>query len=108
MKVVSKTEGTPYPAHGNSGSMRKLSANQDSKRISVMISHLLPESVLEWGSAPAERVYYVLTGSLSVKTKTDQAILQAGDLVYFPGGEEREGRVMGTEVCTILVCGANL
>jgi uncharacterized cupin superfamily protein len=55
--------------------------------------------------SPSEKMYYILSGSMVVRNKAgEEATLQAGDIVYFAGGEEREGHIVGNEVCTILVC----
>lgn len=104
MKVVRKTEGTPYeaPLHFNVWSTRKL-ATADTARTAVSVSHFLPNGRVDMSGSPQEKVYFVISGSLAVKTKTGEAVLEAGDIVYFAGGEEREGHVVGTDVCTILV-----
>jgi quercetin dioxygenase-like cupin family protein len=106
MKVVRKTEGTVYeaPLHFNVWSTRKLS-DKDTQRISVSLSHFLPNGRVDMSGSPAEKLYYILSGSMAVKNKAgEEATLQAGDIVYFAGGEEREGYVVGDDVCTILVC----
>jgi mannose-6-phosphate isomerase-like protein (cupin superfamily) len=104
MKVVRKTEGTPYEAalHFNVWSTRKLST-KDTAKTAVSLSHFLPNGRVDMSGSPQEKVYFIISGSLAVKTKTDEAVLEAGDIVYFAGGEEREGHVVGTDVCTILV-----
>ncbi len=106
MKVVRKSEGTPYeaPLHFNVWSTRKLASQKDTARTAVSLSHILPNGRVDMSGSPQEKVYYVIAGSLAVKTKTGEAVLEAGDIVYFAGGEEREGHVVGTDVCTILVC----
>ena len=38
-----------------------------------------------------------------VKTKNEEKTLQPGDIVYFGPDEEREIRIPGDDVCTILV-----
>ncbi len=106
MKVVRKSEGTPYEAalHFNAWSTRKLTAEKDTKRISISLSHFQPNGRCDMSGSPQEKVYYILAGSMAVKNKAgEEAILQAGDIVYFAGGEEREVHTVGTDVCTILV-----
>ncbi|MBN1368146.1 MAG: cupin domain-containing protein [Dehalococcoidales bacterium] len=107
MKVVRKSEGTSYeaPLHFNVWSSRKLAADKETQRISVSLSHFQPNGRCDMSGSPAEKVYFVLAGSMAVKNKAgEEAILQTGDTVYFAGGEERECYTVGTDVCTILVC----
>jgi quercetin dioxygenase-like cupin family protein len=105
MKLVKKAEGTPYeaPKHFNVWSTRKL-GDKDTQRTMVSLSHFLPNGGVEMSGSPTEKMYYVIKGSMEVKTKTDHAVISAGDIVYFAPDEEREIRVVGDEVCTILVC----
>jgi len=39
---------------------------------------------------PLEKVYYVLEGELTIKSKTEEFILRANDLMFFPPNEGRE------------------
>lgn len=106
MKVVRKNEGVVYeaPLHFNVWSIRKLS-DKDTQRLSVSLSHFLPNGHVDMSGSPSEKMYYILGGSMVVKNKAGQeATLQAGDIVYFASGEEREGHIVGNEVCTVLVC----
>jgi len=104
MKVVNKSEGTPYeaPKHFNVWSTRKLS-DQDTKRLIVSVSHFLPNGGVEMSGSPTEKMYYIISGTMIVKTKTEEKTLTQGDIVYFGPDEEREIRVPGNDVCTILV-----
>jgi mannose-6-phosphate isomerase-like protein (cupin superfamily) len=104
MKRVKKSEGTPYeaPKHFNVWSTRKLS-DQDTKRLIVGVSHFLPNGGVEMSGSPTEKMYYVISGTMVVKTKTEEFTLNQGDIVYFGPDEEREIRVPGEDVCTILV-----
>ncbi len=107
MKVVKKSEGTPYeaPFHFNVWSTRKLGAEKDTQRTSISVSHFQPNGRCDMSGSPVEKVYYILAGSMAVKNKAgEEAILNAGDIVHFSGGEERECHTVGTDVCTILVC----
>lgn len=105
MKLVKKEEGTPYeaPKHFNVWSSRKLT-DADTKRLSVSISHFLPNGGVEMSGSPPEKMYYVISGSMQVRTKNQEVILEPGDIVYFEPDEEREIKVVGNDVCTILVC----
>jgi quercetin dioxygenase-like cupin family protein len=55
------------------------------------------------GAAPGELIYYGLTGSLRVKTKSEEYILEPGDTIYIPAGEEREFQAIGSDPTTIIV-----
>ena len=106
MKIVRKTEGTPYeaPLHFNVWSTRKLS-DKETKNTAVSLSHFLPNGRVDMSGSPVEKVYYILAGSMAVKNKAGkEAVLHAGDIVYFAGDEERECHTIGPDVCTILVC----
>jgi quercetin dioxygenase-like cupin family protein len=91
MKVIRRTEGTMYeaPKHSNVWSSRKIG---------------LPNGGVEMSGSPTEKMYYILSGAMLVRTESETVTLQAGDIVYFKANEEREIRVAGNEVCTILVC----
>jgi quercetin dioxygenase-like cupin family protein len=106
MKLIKKSEGTPYDAgkHFNVWSTRKLAADEDSHRITVSLSHFLPNGGVEMSGSPSEKIYYVLSGSMIVTTESEECTLQAGDIVYFGPNEERAVRIAGSEVCTVLVC----
>ncbi|MCJ7654405.1 MAG: cupin domain-containing protein, partial [Dehalococcoidia bacterium] len=95
----------PYeaPKHFNVWSARKL-GDKDAQHISVSLSHFLPNGGVEMSGSPTEKMYYIVSGSMVVKTRTEESTLEAGDIVYFAPGEEREIRVAGSDVCTILVC----
>ena len=104
MKIVKKSEGTPYDAdkHHNVWSTRKLAAT-DSQRTMVSLSHYLPNGTVDMSGSPNERIYYILSGSMLVKTKSEESLVQAGDLVYFGPGEERAITIPDDEVCSVLV-----
>jgi mannose-6-phosphate isomerase-like protein (cupin superfamily) len=54
-------------------------------------------------SSPKERAYFILSGSMLVKGKTEEHRLSQGELIYIAPGEEREIQVIGTEPVTSLV-----
>lgn len=105
MKLVKKSEGTPYeaPKHFNVWSTRKL-GDKDTQRVMVSLSHFLPNGGVEMSGSPTEKMYYVISGTMEIQTKGDKCTVGTGDIVYFAPDEEREIRVVGDDVCTILVC----
>jgi mannose-6-phosphate isomerase-like protein (cupin superfamily) len=54
-------------------------------------------------SSPKERAYFILSGSMLVKGKTEEYRLSQGNLIYIAPGKEREIQVVGTETVTSLV-----
>jgi len=105
MKMIKKESGNPYEAKGHSGcwAVRKMDAAKDSHRLSISLSHFLPQGGAEMSSSPKERAYFILSGSMLVKGKTEEYRLSQGDLIYIAPGEEREVQVIGTEPVTSLV-----
>ncbi len=106
MKVIKKMDGVPYEADKHFGvwSVRKLAADQDSRKLTVSLSHFLPNGGVEMSGSPSEKIYYILNGKMLVKTKSEEMLIQAGDTVYLYPGEERAISIPGDEVCTVLVC----
>jgi len=105
MKMIKKEGGSPYEAKGHSGcwAVRKMDAAKDSRRLSISLSHFLPQGGAEMSSSPKERAYFILSGLMLVKGKTEEYRLSQGDLIYIAPGEEREVQVIGTEPVTSLV-----
>ena len=92
MKLIKKGEGEIYEAKRHFGcwALRKVVPDKDSKRLNIGFSHFLPQGGAEMSSSPLERVYYCIAGSLLVKGKNEQHLLEPGGLLYIAAGEERE------------------
>ncbi len=106
MKLVKNGEGIEYDAKGHTLCyvMNKLVIGKDTKKMNLGISHFLPKGGAEMSSAPVERAYYVMSGSIKVTGKKgEDYTVCAGDVIYIGPGEERELQVLGTEPSTILV-----
>ncbi len=111
MKLIKKGEGQPYEAEGHFGvwSIRKLVAGKDSRRLIIGLSHFLPQGGVEMAPAsPSERAYFILSGSILVKGKSEEYLLEPGDMLYIGPGEEREIKAQGSEPCTVLLSIAKL
>jgi len=110
MKLIGKEAGEPYEAkrHFNCWSVQKLLLGEDIQRLNISLSHFLPHGGAEMSASPLERAYYLINGSMLVKGKTEEHILERGDLLYIGAGEEREISVLGTEPATILVIMTNM
>ena len=104
MKSVKATEGTPYdaPKHYTMWGIIKI-LHEQTRRTGASLSHFLPNGSAEMSSSDKERVYYVIRGSITVKGKTEEHMLEPGDLIYIAPGEEREIVTNGTEPATVLV-----
>ena len=104
MKVIKKGEGEPYeaPKHFNYWTINKLPPDL-SKRLQVAVSHFLPSGGAEMSSSPMARVYYVLAGSILVKGKNEEHLLEPDSLIYIAANEERSFQNQGTTPATILV-----
>ena len=105
MKLVKQGQGEAYEAKGHFGywSMRKLVAGQDSQRLTISLTHFLPGGGTDMSGSPNEKTYFVLSGSMVVKGKTEEYLIGPGDVLYIAAGEEREIKVIGSEPCTILL-----
>lgn len=95
MKVVNVSEAKPYspPLHHEMVAL-KLSdkAITGAEKLWIGMSHFLPGGGAEWDyeNSPTEKVYVVLDGEITVKTKTETRTLKKGDVVYFAPFEGRE------------------
>lgn len=105
MKLVKRGEGHPDEAPGHFGQwgITKLEAGKDTQRVSFILSHFLPEGGVKMGAAPGELIYFGMSGSLRVKGKAEEYILEPGDALYIAPGEEREFHALGADPATILV-----
>ena len=105
MKTIRASEGTPYEAkrHFHMWGARKIGVEEGTKRLNVSQSHFLPNGGAEMSSSDKERVYYVLSGSITVRGKAETHLLQTGDIIYIAPGEEREIKVNGNECASTLV-----
>lgn len=106
MISVTSGVGTPYdaPQHHGVNGILKLTKEQ-SRRTIVNYSYFQTNGGAEMSSAPVERVYYIVKGSITVTGKNnDEAhVLNAGDMVYIAPEEEREITVNGGQPAEVLV-----
>ncbi len=104
MKVVRAGEGKPYEAagHYNCWGAQYASPAMGSKSLIVNYSTFLPNGGADMGAGP-ERVYYVLSGSITVKGKAEEHVLNPGDVIHIATGEERAITVNGQKPAELLV-----
>lgn len=106
MKLLKRNQGEFYDAkaHFNCWSLMKLRPDIETKRLSVGVTHFLPHGGTEMKASPLDRIYYLVSGKLLVKSKTgEEFMMEPGDVLYIPPGEEREVRGVPPDVGTILV-----
>jgi quercetin dioxygenase-like cupin family protein len=105
MKLIKHGQGVQYDAKGHFScyAMNKLIVGQDTKKLTVGVSHFLPGGGAQMSSSPKERAYYVISGSIKITGKNEEYEVSADDLIYIGAGEERSFQAMGTKPATILV-----
>jgi quercetin dioxygenase-like cupin family protein len=95
MKKVRLDEVKPYaaPGHFNMVAMR-LSGKEETgaQKFWVGLSHFLPGGGAEYAyeDSPTEKVYIVLEGEITVKTKKEEFTLGPLDVIYIAPNEGRE------------------
>jgi glyoxylate utilization-related uncharacterized protein len=95
MKKVSLDQVKPYAAPGHFNvSVLKLSGKEETgaEKFWVGLSYFLPGGGAEYGyeDSPTEKVYIVLEGELTVKTKKEEFTLGPMELLYIAPYEGRE------------------
>ena len=105
MISVKDAQGTPYDAAKHFGvyGLQKFTEEQ-SKRTTVCYSYFQPNGGAEMSSSPKERVYYVVSGSITVNGPNDEKhVLNAGDVIYIAPGEERDMVINDGKPAEVLV-----
>jgi quercetin dioxygenase-like cupin family protein len=54
------------------------------------LSHFLPGGGAEYSESPTEKIYFVLKGEVTVKSKTEEVVLRPWDSIYIGPDEGRE------------------
>ena len=91
MISIKDAEGVPYDAakHWGVYGLKKITEEQ-SKRTNVFYSYFQPNGGAEMSPSDKERVYYVVKGSITVKGKDEEHVLNTGDVIYIAPGEDRD------------------
>ena len=95
MKIVHLADCKPYsaPKHFNMTAMR-LQAKEETgtSKFWCGLSYFLPNGGAEWAyeDNPFEKVYVILEGELTIKTKTEERVLGPMDSVFLAPFEGRE------------------
>lgn len=95
MKKVSLSQVKPYAAanHFNMTALRLQGKEETGiQKFWMGLSYFLPGGGAEWAyeDSPTEKVYLVLDGEITVKTKTEEVILGPMDSLYLAPNEGRE------------------
>ncbi len=100
------SEAKPYeaPNHRGYASLRLFGAEAGgSKEMIVGLSHFLPGGGAGPDGSPPEKVYFVVSGELTVIVDGKEHVLKANDSCYIGPNESREIINRSNEVCTIVV-----
>jgi quercetin dioxygenase-like cupin family protein len=92
------------PNHRACSTLRLFGAEAGgTKNLVVGMTHFLPGGGAGPDASPPEKVYYVLTGELTVIVDGKETVLKQGDSCVIGSNEMREIVNRSNEVCTILV-----
>ena len=108
MKKISLNDVNPYAAPGHFDvTALRLSGKDETgaKKFWVGLSYFLPGGGAKWAyeDSPTEKVYVVLDGELTVKTKTDEFTLKPMELLFIGPHEGREIINKTNKTITMLV-----
>jgi len=93
MKKVTLEEVKPYEAtkHFNMVALRLHGKEETgSNKFWVGLSYFLPGGGAEYDASPTEKVYFVLDGEITVRTKEQEVTLRPWESLYIAPYEERE------------------
>ena len=109
MKKVRFSDVKPYaaPKHFNVSTLRLQGKDETGiQKFWMGLSYFLPGGGSEWGyeDSPTEKVYIVLDGEITIKSKTEEFILGPMDSLYIAPFEGREIINKTNKIVTMLVC----
>ena len=95
MKKVEVKDVKTYEAPGHFGmtAMRLIGTEETgAKKFWMGLSHFLPGGGAGWAyeDSPFEKIYFVLEGEITVKTKTEEVVLRKWDSLFIGPNEGRE------------------
>ena len=92
------------PNHRACSTLRLFGAEAGgTKNLVVGMTHFLPGGGAGPDASPPEKVYYVLTGELTVIVDGTETVLMQGDSCVIGSNENREIINRSNDVCSILV-----
>ncbi len=107
-KVTKAEEAFQYfpPGHFDVRCTRLHTAEDlEDGRLTVGLSHFLPEGGAEMATATCEMMYYIQAGQMTVTTDNDgkEHVLNAGDSIRFMPGQGRAPKNTGIKCAEMLV-----
>lgn len=108
MKKIQLKDVKPYqaPKHFNMASL-KLHGTEETgaTKFWMGMSHFLPGGGAEYAyeDSPTEKIYFVLDGEITVKSKTETFVLKKNDSIFIGPNEGREMINETNQVATVLV-----
>jgi quercetin dioxygenase-like cupin family protein len=93
MKKMEVKDAKPYQAakHFDMTAMRLQGKEETgATKFWMGLSHFLPGGGAEFDSSPTEKIYFVLSGEVTVKTATEEVTLKAWDSLFIGPNEGRE------------------
>ena len=93
MKKMEVKDAKPYQAakHFNMTAMRLQGKEETgATKFWMGLSHFLPGGGAEFDASPTEKIYFVLSGEVTVKTATEEVTLKAWDSLFIGANEGRE------------------
>jgi mannose-6-phosphate isomerase-like protein (cupin superfamily) len=106
MLVKRFADAKPYeaPNHRNYSSLRLFGAEAGGpKQFVVGLSHFLPGGGAGPDASPTEKVYFIMSGELTVIVGGKETVLKANDSCFIGANESREIINRGNDVVTMLV-----
>jgi glyoxylate utilization-related uncharacterized protein len=109
MKRIKLNDVKPYaaPKHFNVSTLRLQGKDETGiQKFWMGLSYFLPGGGAEWAyeDSPTEKVYLVLEGEITIKSKTEEMTLGPMDSVYIAPFEGREILNKTNKTVTMLVC----
>lgn len=95
MKKIEVKDVKTYEAPGHFGmtAMRLIGTEETgAKKFWMGLSHFLPGGGAGWAyeDSPFEKIYFVLEGEITVKTRTEEVVLRKWDSLFIGPNEGRE------------------
>ncbi len=103
MKVVKNAQGTPYEAPKHFGVYGIQKFVEESKRVKVFYSYFQPNGGADMSGSPTEKIYYLVSGSITVKGASEEHVMNQGDIIFIDAGEEREITINDGKPAELLV-----
>jgi mannose-6-phosphate isomerase-like protein (cupin superfamily) len=104
VKRFADAKGYEAPNHRNYSSLRLFGADAGGpKQFVVGLSHFLPGGGAGPDASPTEKVYFILSGELTVIVGGKETVLRPNDSCFIATNESREIINRGNDVVTMLV-----